>query len=72
MKAASFSGQETQETTEASEPLHLFWFPGKPQHDSGERRLLHELTSRGLLVEPFERAAIGLKEVYQTKGDAAT
>jgi len=71
MRATAFSGQETQEATEASEPMHLFWFPGKPQHDSGERRLLQELTSRGLLVEPFDRAAIGLKEVYQTKDATA-
>lgn len=70
MKATSFSDQETQEATDASEPMHLFWFP-PPQHDSIERRLLHKLTSRGLLVEPFDRAAIGLKEVYQTKDATA-
>ena len=71
MRPTPFSGQETQEATETSEPMHLFWFPGRPQHDSIERRLLYELTSRGLLVEPFERAAIGLREVYRTKGDTA-
>ncbi len=71
MRATAFSGQETQEATEASEPMHLFWFPDKPQHDSIERRLLQELTSRGLLVEPFDRAAIGLKEVYETKDATA-
>jgi hypothetical protein len=72
MRATAFSGQETQEATDASEPMHLIWFPGSPQHDSIERRLLHELTSHGLLVEPFDRAAIGLKEVYQTKDTTAT
>jgi hypothetical protein len=71
MRATAFSDQETQEATEAVEPMHLFWFPASPQHDSIERRLLHELTSRGLLVEPFDRAAIGLKEVYQTKDATA-
>ena len=47
------------------------WVSGRPQHDLIERRLLYELTSRGLLVEPFERAAIGRREVYRTKGDTA-
>lgn len=69
MKATTFSGQETEEVTEASEPMNLFWFPGSPQHDSIERRLLRELTSRGLLVEPFERASVGLHEVYRTKDE---
>jgi len=71
MRATACSGQESQEATEASEPMHLFWFPGRPQHDSIERRLLQELISRGLLVEPFDRAAIGLKEVYQAKDATA-
>ena len=71
IRAASFSGQETQEVTDASEAMNLFWFPGNPQHDSSERLLLNKLTSRGLLVEPFDRAAIGLKEVYQTKDATA-
>ncbi len=71
IKATTFSGKETQDVADASEPMNLFWYPGKPQDDSVELRLLHELTSRGLLVEPFDRAAIGLKEVYQTK-DATT
>ena len=64
IKATPYSGSETQETAQATEPMNLFWFPGKPQDDSIELRLLRELISRGLLLEPFERASFGLREVY--------
>ena len=67
IKASPYSGSETQDTVQASEPMNVFWFPGKPQDDSIELRFLHELVSRGLLLEPLERAAIGLREVYRAK-----
>jgi len=67
IKATPYSGSETQDTVQASESMNLFWFPGKPQNGSTEVRLLRELTSRGLLLEPFERASIGLREVYHAK-----
>ncbi len=72
IKATTFSGKETQDVADASEPMHLFWYPGRPQDDSVELRLLRELTSSGLLVEPFERAAIGIREVYRPKGETET
>lgn len=56
---------ETSDTIAAAEPLHAFWFPGKPAEDAIELRLLHLLATRGLLLEPFERASIGLREVYR-------
>lgn len=67
IKAASFSGNETKDELQVNEPMNLFWFPGKPHDDSLELKLLQELTSRGLLIEPFERASKGLLEVYGTK-----
>jgi hypothetical protein len=58
-------------TAEAPEPLHLFWFPQAPAEGSEERRLLEHLRSHGLLLEPFERAIIGLREVFGSElGDA--
>jgi hypothetical protein len=66
------SNEETQDTLYTSEPVQVFWFPGKPAEDSIELRLLRLLTSRGLLLEPFERASIGLREVYRAKDDKAT
>jgi hypothetical protein len=44
--------------------LHLFWYPAPPAPESAERRLVDRLSSRGLLLEPFERATVGLVEVY--------
>jgi hypothetical protein len=65
-------GEETQETLHATELLQVFWFPGKPAEDAIESQLLHRLASRGLLLEPFERAATGLREVYRAKDDKTT
>jgi hypothetical protein len=72
VEAIPYSGNETRDTVHATEPLQVFWFPGKPAEDAIELRLLHLLSSGGLLLEPFERAAIGLREVYRTKDDRAT
>jgi hypothetical protein len=69
IKAISYSSIEIQDKIETENPMHLFWYPGKPQDDSIEVKLLHELTNRGLLTEPFERALIGLREVYSDKGE---
>jgi len=64
IQATAFSGAEIQDTVQVSEPLNLFWFPGRPKGESIESRLVRELASRGLLLEPLQRASIGLREVY--------
>src|SRR3989304_3956065 len=69
IEVTSYSGDESQDTLKDPEPMNLFWFPNRPEENSIEIRLLQELISRGLLVEPFERAAIGLQEVYRTNGN---
>lgn len=43
---------------------HVFWQPGPPSEDSPERALFEQLSARGLLLEPFDRAADALREVY--------
>jgi len=43
---------------------HVSWQPQPPAEDSHARRLFDHLASHGLLLEPFERAAVGLGEVY--------
>lgn len=64
--SASYSAAEEADTLTTGEPpLNLFWTPAKPPDDSPGRRLLNELVSRGLAVEPFERALRGLREVYR-------
>jgi len=64
LKATPYSGVEAEERVEQPAPLHLFWFPAAPADESGERRLLDRLRAHGLLLEPFERAALGLREVF--------
>jgi hypothetical protein len=71
-----FSTLETHETLETDAegeeaPVHLLWFPTPPAANSPERRLLQELHRRGLLHEPFERAGVGLHEVYGEPDDPA-
>ena len=69
IKALPYLATEIQDRIEAEGPMNLFWYPGRPAEDSIELKLLNELTVRGLLTEPFERAVIGLREVYPEKGE---
>jgi hypothetical protein len=51
------------ESSEAFDEMHhLFWAQGPPADHDRVRLLLQALQGRGLLVEPFERAAKGLEE----------
>ncbi|MBV9579017.1 MAG: hypothetical protein JO057_10540 [Chloroflexi bacterium] len=57
--------RETGEVLEDSgDPLHVVWQPAPPEDGSHERRLFEHLATHSLLLEPFERAALGLQEVY--------
>lgn len=64
LSSAAPPGGEAREVLELPEPLHLFWYPEAPAAESIERRLFDRLSSHGLLLEPFERAGIGLREIY--------
>jgi hypothetical protein len=56
---------QTGEVLEETElPAEVAWQPGPPGEASPERRLFEHLATHGLLLEPFERAARGLREVY--------
>ena len=55
---------ETGEVRSDAEPAHLFWLPNAPAEGSVERRLLDALRAGRLLLEPFERAALGLREAF--------
>ncbi len=66
-EVVSQSGEEKEETMPLPEPINIFWFPEMPAEDCLERRLLQVLGTHGLLLEPFERASIGLREVYPDK-----
>lgn len=56
------------ETPASPEPCQVAWFPAAPAVGSPERRLADRLATHGLLLEPFERAADGLREVYPDQG----
>lgn len=44
--------------------VQVFWLGGLPgEHDPG-RQLVGHLADRGLLLEPFHRAQVGLREVF--------
>jgi hypothetical protein len=59
---------ETGEVLEDQDaPAHVAWQPTPPPDGSVERRLFEYLAGHGLLLEPFERAAVGLLEVYGPK-----
>jgi hypothetical protein len=49
---------------EEDPPPHIAWQPAPPDAASLERQLFDHLTTHGLLLEPFERALTGLREVY--------
>jgi hypothetical protein len=49
---------------EVGEALHVFWMGEPPRAESPARRLFDALSSRGLAMEPFERAAVGLEEAF--------
>lgn len=49
---------------EGSPPMPITWQPAPPNDASAEHRLFERLGAHGLLLEPFERASLGLKEVY--------
>jgi hypothetical protein len=67
LETTGYSTLEAAEALEEPEPLHLFWFPAAPAETAPERDLTRHLIRHGLLLEPFERAGVGLGEVY---GDA--
>jgi hypothetical protein len=55
---------DTGEVLEEDPQSHVAWQPAPPDEGSMERRLFEHLTAHGLLLEPFDRAATGLREVY--------
>ncbi|MPZ15572.1 MAG: hypothetical protein GEU73_14320 [Chloroflexi bacterium] len=72
VSAAARINEETGEILEESEPPNLSWIPGPPPEGSRDRRLLDRLSRYGLLLEPFDRAAIGLREAYASDSRKAT
>jgi hypothetical protein len=55
---------EERELIGDSEPVQVFWNGDLPPDGDAARAFVEHLVARGLLLEPFERALIGLGEVY--------
>lgn len=45
--------------------IHLWWVSPVPGPESPARRLLERLRARGLVTEPFDRAALGIDEAFR-------
>ena len=48
---------------------HLFWIGPQPEPNDRSRALLNALRGRDLLMEPFERATLALREAYGVQGN---
>jgi hypothetical protein len=58
------TGEIIEDEEQGPGPAHVSWHPAAPEHGTLERTLFEHLSGHGLLLEPFERAEIGLREVY--------
>ena len=56
----------SEESETIGDSVNVIWATHKPAPDSNARKLLEALLDRGLLREPFERAALGLEEAFRT------
>lgn len=69
------AGEDAEDVTDAEEgggvgALRLLWAGRAPPAEHAARLLLLQLSQRGLLAEPFDRAEAGLVEVYGLLGGA--
>jgi hypothetical protein len=56
----------SESAEQLGEGTHAFWVGAPPASEDIARRLFEHLASRHLLIEPFERAARGLDEAYES------
>jgi len=56
----------SEEQERISDSLDLFWVNGRPPPDSSAGKIIESLNGRQLLLEPFERASIGLEEAFNS------
>jgi hypothetical protein len=68
METVVRDASEQVEAISGDAPLKAIWYPEKPLVGSTESRLFSRLAASGLLLEPFERIARGLAEVYRDAG----
>jgi len=54
----------SEESEHIDDSINVIWATRNPDSDSNARNLLEALRDRQLLLEPFERAALGLQETF--------
>lgn len=64
------SANESREVVEGAVPVQIFWNGSVPGEEEDARLVVRHLAERGLLLEPFDRALTGLREVYGIAKDA--
>ena len=65
ISSSDLTVQSVNEDLESvSDSLNLIWANGRPDLESDSRKFLEALSERQLILEPFERAAIGLTEAF--------
>ena len=64
------SAHESREIVEGAVPVQIFWNGSVPGEEENARLVVRHLAERGLLLEPFDRALTGLREVYGIAKDA--
>ena len=62
----SVSVAPTEETQQLSESLTLYWTNGLPPPGSVTAQIVELLGQRQLLIEPFERVALGIQEAFDS------
>lgn len=58
--------QSESEGYELSGEVHVFWSGEQISADSSARQLFDALVARGHLIEPFQRAVVGIDEAFKT------
>ena len=56
----------TEEVQRLSDLISLLWVNGPPEVGGASAKMVEVLASRQLLLEPFERAALGMQEAFES------
>ena len=56
----------TEEVQRLSDSISLLWVNGPPEVGGASAKMVEVLASRRLLLEPFERAALGMQEAFES------
>jgi hypothetical protein len=55
-----------EEAQHPSDSVSLIWVNGQPAPGGASSKMVEALGARGLLLEPFDRAALGIQEAFES------